>query len=641
MVCTFQSIAQETENSNFRIDFEGRNIDLKPFLEDFPYSDFTLSKDGSKLFFHHSGDQTDLQWIDLTSTQDLKTAKNAIPVDLSTANCWHPKYNKNDNCVYWIGDENNEEIINIYRSKLGSSKKERLTDVPYIYAWNFNQDHSKIAYVGRMAQNENRLDVLHVLDLKTMKDEIICEDTPEYRYTWSNISWRPDNSGLMLLALKNADRNYANVLYVDLKSKKSTVLTDPTKKTDYSGTNVMDKWIDNDNCMFFSNQDGFKNLYTFNAVTQNVNQLTHYKTNIADVAYVNIKNKKYLFGIQSTPVNTDLFLMDINSGKILYNQKSSMSLSIGSVKDDHIRLIANNVTTLIKVLDLKISKNEMAESTVFDLPEELKNKLVTSNVEKLSIPTFDIDPTTGKQRMLHAFLFKPKNPLPKEKQLCMIEAFYGGQNTYNQDYQIYTNAGIYVLSPAPRGSEGFGRDFEGLNDKDMGGDEAIDIINCAKFISAKLNIPEDRVGCFGMSHGGYETMRLLTFPGEVNGHKASFPFGFGIETAGICDLIYEYYHTNIPDAILLLAGDPFTEKEKLINRSPLYNADKLTGPLLLIHGNHDNRVDVECSRLMDRMLTQLQLPHKYVEFEGLGHGIKGKQNKQHFYHEVFEFLEDI
>lgn len=214
-------------------------------------------------------------------------------------------------------------------------------------------------------------------------------------------------------------------------------------------------------------------------------------------------------------------------------------------------------------------------------------------------------------------------------------------NRYDQEYQIYGKAGIYVLSASPRGSAGFGRDFAALNDKDLGGNEIIDIIECAKYISEKLNIPAERVGCFGVSHGGYATMRLLTFPGEVNGHKASFPFGFGVETAGFCDIIYQHTHSNIPDWTELEAGNPITDKAKIVDRSPLFHAEKLTGPLLLVHGNHDNRVDIEGSRLMDRMLVHLGLPHRYLEFEGLGHGVKGKDNNYRFYHECFRFIEEV
>lgn len=641
MILAFLMVMPVFSQNNAIIDFEGRSIDIAPFFEEFPYSQFSMSKDGSKLFFLKTSTENRLQYISLDGNQTLDQGKDAIDANLSTRNCWSPRYNAKDGCMYWIGDESNEEIINIYRSKLDNPKNEKLTNVPYIYAWDFNPAGDKIAYVSRMGQNEQRLDELHVLDLNTMKDEIVCTDKADYRYTWGSISWRPDGSGLMLLALKNMDRQYCNVLYVDMKTKESTVLTNSSLKASYAGCGIMDEWTDNDHCFFFSDQDGYKNLYSFDALTKEVKQMTHFTTDLGDVCYVTINNKKYLFALQSNPIETTMMLLNVKDCSIVYKQASNMNLHIGSHKGDKVRLIADNVTTLIQVQDITIGKKKMSSKTVFDLPQEQKDKLVQTNVERLSIPTFDIDPATGKQRLLHAYLFKPKNPLPADKSVVMLESFYGGDNRYDQEYQILGKAGIYVLSASPRGSSGFGRDFAALNDKDLGGNEIIDIINCAKYISEKLNIPAERVGCFGVSHGGYATMRLMTFPGEVNGNKASFPFGFGVETAGFCDIIYQHTHSNIPDWTELEAGNPVKDKARIIDRSPLFYADKLSGPMLLVHGNHDNRVDIEGSRLMDRMLTHLGLPHKYVEFEGLGHGVKGKEYNYKFYNEEFHFIENV
>lgn len=639
MACMASS-AQSTA-SDLMLKFQGRDVNIAPFFEDFPYSQFSLSEDGKKLFFFKTSNQNKLQWLDMTTEKELSKATDVVDLDFSQRNCWQPVYNEKDGNVYWIGDENNEEIINIYRSNLLSPAPERLTDVPYIYAWDFNPDKTKIAYVARLAQNEKRLDELRILDLKTGKDELVSQDKPDFRYTWGDVSWQPEGKGLMLLALKDADRTYANIIYIDTETKKTIVLTDPTKPGSYAGTSVMDQWISGDECFFFSDQDGYKNLYRFDRKTMNTSQVTRFTSDIEDARFVTIKNEKYLFVLQSNPVETSLMLMDIKTGKMLYKQSSDLSLSIGSVQGDQVSLLANSTSIVFQIVKAEVGKKSMKLSVTFDLPDDLKTRLVHSDVERLSIPTFDIDPATGKQRMLHAYLYKPKNPLPKGKELIMIESFYGGDNRYNMEYQIFNAAGITVLSPSPRGSSGFGRDFAALNDKDLGGNEIIDIINCADYISKKLAVPAERIGVFGMSHGGYATMRLLTFPGEVNGNKAHFKFGFGIETAGFCDIIYQHTHSNIPDWTTLEAGDPVKDAVRLIDRSSLYHAEKLTGPLLLLHGNHDNRVDIEGSRLMARKLTHLNLPHRYVEFEGLGHGIKGVDNNRKFYYECFRFLDEI
>jgi dipeptidyl aminopeptidase/acylaminoacyl peptidase len=243
--------------------------------------------------------------------------------------------------------------------------------------------------------------------------------------------------------------------------------------------------------------------------------------------------------------------------------------------------------------------------------------------------------------MLHGFLYYPDNPLPDDKKLVMIQSFYGGSNYYSTRNQILAEAGIYVFSPSPRGSSGFGREFAALNDKDLGGNEIVDVIYAAKWVSKKLDIPPSRVGVFGGSHGGYATMRCLTFPGEINGIEADFDWGFGLSHAGFSDIIHFYEHCNIPDWVTLEAGDPATEADKLRDRSPLYHADMGRGKLLLTHGTNDSRVPIEGSRAMADSLEKYGKDVTLVEFEGQGHGIKGLANTVRYYRVWFDFLESI
>jgi len=122
-------------------------------------------------------------------------------------------------------------------------------------------------------------------------------------------------------------------------------------------------------------------------------------------------------------------------------------------------------------------------------------------------------------------------------------------------------------------------------------------------------------------------MRTLTFPGEVNGNKVDFDWGFGLSNAGFSDIIHFYENCNIPDWVTLEAGDPKTESAKLNDRSPLYHADKMKGHLLLTHGTNDSRVPNKDVKL--------------VTFEGQGHGIKGLENTVIFYQTWFDFLEKV
>lgn len=630
---------KQRPDPNLSIGFEGRSISIAPYFKDFPYTYSYISKDGGKLLVFKASETQSLQTIDISKGADLRDAKDVIDIDFAKRNCWSPYYNSSDGYVYWEGDEKNDEIVNLYRTVPGSNKSERLTDVPYIYSLGFSPDGSKVAYVGRMAQYENRLDELHILDLKTLKDTLVCKDTPEYRFSWGEISWQPEGKGLLLLALKGVDRTYTNVIYVDLATGKQTVITDPSKRGSLSGTVVMSDWYDEDKAFFISDQDGYNNLYSFSLSSGKTEQFTRYTMDIEAAGYVTAGRDKCVFALQKNPIESRMIVLNPSDGKEVSVATSPLDLSFGTARDNYALMTAAGTTTKFQLLKASVTSEGIAVETIMDTPAEVQKKLIHSSVERLEIPTFDVDSATGKQRILHAYLYKPENPLPPEKRILLVESFYGGMNSYNAEYQVYADSGMYVLSAAPRGSAGFGRDFAAMNDGDLGGNETIDMITVSKYVASKLNIPSERVGVFGMSHGGYETMRLMTFPGSVNGHEASFPFGFGMEAAGFCDMNWIYRHTNIPDWITLEGGDP-ADSVKYAERSPINYADKITGPLLLIHGTNDNRVDIGGSSMMAEKLDSLGKPYKFVKFEGQGHGYKGLDNQIKFYSESLGFIED-
>ncbi len=129
----------------------------------------------------------------------------------------------------------------------------------------------------------------------------------------------------------------------------------------------------------------------------------------------------------------------------------------------------------------------------------------------------------------------------------MITSFYGGGNYFDVRQQIYCEAGISWLSPAVRGSAGFGKEFGALNDGDLGGNEIIDLFYGARYLEGKLGLDPAQIGVTGGSHGGYATMRALTFPAATNGRNESYDFGFGMNHAGFSSIVTFYDATNTPD----------------------------------------------------------------------------------------------
>ena len=90
--------------------------------------------------------------------------------------------------------------------------------------------------------------------------------------------------------------------------------------------------------------------------------------------------------------------------------------------------------------------------------------------------------------------------------------------------------------------------------------------------------------------------------------------------------------------VLLEAGDPATEADKLKDRSPLSHVDLLQAPILLIHGENDSRVPVAESRQFAAACEAAGKDCVYLEFTGMGHHIKGVENLVRQYQATFDLI---
>lgn len=160
-----------------------------------------------------------------------------------------------------------------------------------------------------------------------------------------------------------------------------------------------------------------------------------------------------------------------------------------------------------------------------------------------------------------------------------------------------------------------------------------------RWLRDRLGAPQRRIGIFGSSRGGYDALRALTFPGEVNGIKEDFRFGFGISDYGISDIVRATDGGNISQWYAkLTGGDPHKDAAKWKDRSPETHAGLLSGPLLLTHGGKDNRVPPGESRAFYERAKALGKPVTLLELPDQGHGYKGVDAQTRYYRSVLGFL---
>jgi dipeptidyl aminopeptidase/acylaminoacyl peptidase len=642
------TIRADADELDYSVNFLGRSINLEPYFQGYPYGNWNADFDAGKLFYRHTTPEGTWMMIqDLTDDGliDPQAGEKLMDIDLSTRNLWTMRYDELGGDMIVLGDERNDEVLNLFRMSLKDGSLTKLTDVPYIYGWDFSNDKKKIGYIARHGDQQPYRNCLTLLDLASGEStEVICEENGQHRIVWTTVNFSPDDRGVVVRLNRDGHRRNGNLAWIDLENPSIDILLpDGTERQSlFSDT---DGWLDNNRFIYQSDETGYANFYIYDLESRSSQPLTTVEEQ-AWFAGLVIDGERYIFQVLDRPYENVMQVLTMD-GKQIGEKVLDQNIGAMGFDDEHrFMLSMTSAASPFKADRMNIGidngKATFSLAPGIRLPESYASAVQQCEVERVSFPTFDIDPATGEKRMLHAFLMTPKNARENaELNLAVITSFYGGGNVFSTTQQIFCEAGIAWFSPSVRGSFGFGKDFMALNDRDLGGDEIIDLFYAARFLEDKLSLAPSQIGVAGGSHGGFATMRALTFPPHTNNRNESYDFGFGMSHAGFSSIVTFYDATNIPDWIILEAGDPATEREKLEDRSPMNHVDLLDSPILLTHGENDSRVGVSESRQFVAEAEKLDKPVTYVEFEGQGHGVSGLRNNVTYFQARFDFLRGV
>lgn len=646
-----QQPAEQVDETDgeYVVEFRDRSIDLYPYVQGFPYGRFGPDLEHDFMVYFETTPEG--QWLRHLSfgdddEVDVTAGAQLGDVDWSTRSFRAGQFNTVLDRYVFLGDEQNDEIFNVYTLDLDTAEIERITDADYIYGYNFSEDDRLLSYIVRHGESEPFNSCLHVRDLESSEDtELWCDEGGDDRLTWGSPVFDPAGASVLVRIQHDGDRNRTNLgrFALDEPGEPELMLE---RGIEHKSLYAVDHSFDGDQFLYSSSKTGMNQLYRYDIASGESEQLTQLEHDIRGIALLDDGDSPpLLLVLLELPHGTIVEIRDPESGAVAYSDQRRESISIRDHHDGEAMLAMSSVDTPFRMerarLDVDSAGDEPAvgiHSELFAaIPDELAETLVQCDVERIEYETFD--EVDGQPRTIHAYLYEPRDQPVEARRLARITAFYGGSNRFSSTNQIMCEAGVTTLSPAVRGSYGFGAEFRALNDGDLGGDDVIDVFYAARWLEDNRGFQPHQIGVYGSSHGGYAAMRALTFPPETNERNESYDFGFGYSHAGISDLMHFYETSNIPDWLVLLAGDPDTEADRILDRSPLTHVERLDAPLLLTHGSHDSRVPVDESRRFFEAAEERDLPVVYEEFDGQGHGISGLENRLRYYRALFGFLE--
>ncbi|HWW10957.1 MAG TPA: S9 family peptidase, partial [Brevundimonas sp.] len=230
--------------------------------------------------------------------------------------------------------------------------------------------------------------------------------------------------------------------------------------------------------------------------------------------------------------------------------------------------------------------------------------------------------------MIPAILYRPHgasaaHPAPA---IVLVHGGPGGQSRrgYSAMVQHLVNHGYAVLAANNRGSSGYGKTFVHMDDRRHGEADLRDIVAGGDWLRAQDWIADDQVAVMGGSYGGYLTVAALAFHPEA--------FEAGIDIFGVTNWVRTL--ESVPAwwgaqraALFDEMGDPATDAERHRRISPLFHAETIVRPLLVVQGANDPRVlQVESDEMVAAVRAN-NVPVEYIVFPDEGHGFRKRDNR--------------
>ena len=251
---------------------------------------------------------------------------------------------------------------------------------------------------------------------------------------------------------------------------------------------------------------------------------------------------------------------------------------------------------------------------------------------------FDFKARDG--QALSGYLTLPKGPGPAP---LVVLPHGGPQARDDTDFNLWVHylasRGYAVLQANFRGSGGFGGKFAAAGYGQWGARMSDDLDDAVSAALATGKLDPKRVCIVGASYGGYAALYAAGVHPDLYRCAVSVDGLSDLKT----DLAWEKSHNGADSDTyrywLKSEGDPAKDADRLAAKSPVNMAQSWSVPLLLIHGDADDIVDVQQSREMRDALTRARKDVRYDEVKKMGHGPTTRKEWIHVLTEIGDFVD--
>ena len=569
---------------------------------------FAWSADDSRILI--SSDETGVfNAYAVDPASGAREALTASETNATYALSWFP----NDDRAVVTADSGGNEISHIYVRELDG----RLNDIT-------PGEEVRAQFLGWSPDGNDMWVLTNERDQSAM--DIYAYDTLSYE---SGVVFQNDDAleigdvspdGRWLALVRNRASADSDILLVDLASGDAT----PRLITEHEGNiahGVYTFTPDSTALVYATDEHGeFNQAWTYDLASGDTAPLIEADWDVSFVTYS--PSGRYRVSGINADARTEVSIIDTQSGAAL-DLPELPAGDLGSVRfsrdEGRIAFLIDSATSPANLHVVDLASQDHAQLTNALNPAISEAEMVEAEVVRFE--SFDGLEIPG-------ILYRPHgasadNPVPA---LVWVHGGPGGQSRigYSATIQHLVNHGYAVYAANNRGSSGYGKTFYHMDDRRHGEEDLRDIVAAGDWLRQQDWVDAGKVGVIGGSYGGFMTAAALTFHPDA--------FEVGINIFGVTN--WERTLASIPpwwesfrEALYDEMGDPATDAERHRAISPLFHAENVTKPLLVIQGANDPRVlQVESDELVEAVRAN-GVPVEYVLFPDEGHGFRRRENR--------------
>jgi dipeptidyl aminopeptidase/acylaminoacyl peptidase len=254
-----------------------------------------------------------------------------------------------------------------------------------------------------------------------------------------------------------------------------------------------------------------------------------------------------------------------------------------------------------------------------------------ASLEEVSYTSFD-----GLQ--IPAFVMRPRGASAERPAPAVVYPHGGPTSAYADEWdghaQYFVDKGYVWLCPNFRGSTGYGREYERLNHGVWGVDDTKDCLAAADYLRTLDWVDGGRLAIFGASYGSYMALLAVTDDPERR-------FRCAVPKYGDCDIVTSWAQGDregVQDLERMM-GPPAAAREAYLAGSAFHRLENVEVPLLIAHGELDERVSPKQSEQLVTELRRLGKTFEYVTYPTEAHGLLRAGPQLDYYRRLERFLD--